>query len=62
VIYRNSKTPYAQPFLADLVEKSDQAEGFKRTIIMPLDAQKWNIPLESYLSEIRKSLNSQTSS
>jgi HD-GYP domain-containing protein (c-di-GMP phosphodiesterase class II) len=60
VIYRNSKTPYAQPFLVDLVEKSDQA--FKRTIIMPLDAQKWNIQVEAYLSEIRKNLNSQTSS
>ncbi len=60
VINRNSKTPYAQPFLVDLVEKSDQA--FKRTIIMPLDAQKWNIQVESYLSEIRKNLNDQIAS
>ncbi len=59
VIYRNSKTPYAQPFLADLTERSDQSQSYKRSVIMPLDAQKWNIHVEAYLSEIRKNLDIQ---
>ncbi len=59
VIYRNSKTPYAQPFLADLRERSEQSVLYKRSIIMPLDAQKWNIHIEAYLSEIRKNLDIQ---
>ncbi len=59
VIYRNSKTPYAQPFLADLTERSDQSQSYKRSVIMPLDAQKWNIHVEAYLSEIRKILDNQ---
>jgi|GEM_PF-46087 HD-GYP domain-containing protein (c-di-GMP phosphodiesterase class II) len=59
VIYQNSKTPYAQPFLADLTERSDQSQSYKRSVIMPLDAQKWNIHVEAYLSEIRKNLDIQ---
>ena len=59
VIYRNSKVPYAQPLLADLREGSEQSRSYKRTIIMPLDAQKWNIRTEAYLSVIRNNLDGQ---
>ncbi len=56
VIRQNSKKPYPKPFLADLSEKS-QAQWYKRSVVMPLDAEKWGIRLESYLEEIRKNLN-----
>ncbi len=59
LIYRNSKTPYDQPFLADLTERSEQSQSYKRTVIMPLDAQKWNIHVEAYLSDVRKIINAQ---
>ncbi len=59
IIYRNSKTPYDQPFMADLAEKSEQSQWYKRTVIMPLDPRKWNIRIEAYLSDIRKNLNGQ---
>lgn len=58
VIYRNSKASYAQPFLADLRERSE-SRSYKRTVIMPLDARKWNIRIEAYLSVIRNNLDAQ---
>jgi putative nucleotidyltransferase with HDIG domain len=59
VIYRNSKTPYPEPFLADLSEKSESSSWYRRSIIMPLDPEKWNIQLETYLGDLRKNLNGQ---
>ena len=56
VIYRNSKTPYPEPFLADLSEKSESSSWYRRSIIMPLDPEKWNIRLEMYLGDLRKNL------
>jgi len=56
IIYRNSKTPYADPFLADLNEKSEKSQWFKRTIVMPLDPERWRIHVEAYLSDIKKNL------
>jgi len=59
VIYRNSKTLYPEPFMADLSEKSENSSWYRRSIIMPLDPEKWNIHLEAYLGELRKNLNGQ---
>ena len=61
VIYQNSKTPYAKPFLVDLTEGSEQSRPYNRTVIKPLDAQKWHIHIEPYLSDIRNILDSQRS-
>lgn len=57
IIYRNSKTPYAQPFQADLTEQSEKSHDYRRTIIMPLDPRKWNIHTGAYLSDIQNTLN-----
>ena len=59
VIYRNSKTLYPEPFIADLSEKSENSSWYRRSIIMPLDPKKWNIHLETYLVDLRKNLNGQ---
>ncbi|HSR12037.1 MAG TPA: hypothetical protein VLS90_11400, partial [Thermodesulfobacteriota bacterium] len=57
VIRQDSRKPYPQPFLADLTEKSDEMNWFRRSIVMPLDARKWNIRLDLYFAEIRRVLN-----
>jgi putative nucleotidyltransferase with HDIG domain len=54
VIYQNSKTPYPQPFLADLNEKADQSSWYKRSIIMPLEPEKWKLPVDDYLGEFKR--------
>jgi HD-GYP domain-containing protein (c-di-GMP phosphodiesterase class II) len=59
VIYRNSKTPYPEPFMVDLSEKSENSSWHRRSIIMPLDPRKWNIELEMYLADFRKNLRGQ---
>ena len=59
VIYRNSKTLYPEPFMADLSEKSENSSWYRRSIIMPVDPKKWNIHLETYLGDLRKNLNGQ---
>jgi len=56
VIYQNSKTPYPQPFLADLNEKADQSSWYKRSIIMPLEPEKWKLPVDDYLGEFKRTL------
>ena len=56
VIYKNSKTPYPQPFLADLTEKADQSSWYKRSIIMPLEPEKWKLPIDDYLGEFKRTL------
>jgi putative nucleotidyltransferase with HDIG domain len=56
VIYKNSKTPYPQPFLADLTEKADQSSWYKRSIIMPLEPEKWKLPIDDYLGELKRTL------
>jgi hypothetical protein len=60
--YKDMKTPYVQPFLADLTEKAEQSRWHKRNIVMPLDAQKLNIRLEAYHSVIWKNLEGQVAS
>ena len=57
IIYQNSKTPCDQPFMANLAEKSEQSQWYKRSVIMPLDPRQWNIRIEAYLSHIRRNLN-----
>jgi len=57
VIYRNSKTPYPEPFMVDLSAKSENSSWYRRSIIMPLDPKKWNFRLETYLDDLRKNLN-----
>jgi len=59
VIYRNSRTPYPEPFMVDLSEKSENSSWYRRSIIMPLDPRKWNIELEMYLTDFRKHLRGQ---
>jgi hypothetical protein len=54
VIYQNSKTPYPQPFLADLNEKADQSSWYKRSIIMPLEPEKWKLPIDDYLGDLKR--------
>jgi len=56
VIYRNSRTPYPEPFLADLTEKADHSSWFKRSIIMPLDPSKWNVRVDDYLGDLKRTL------
>lgn len=60
VIFQNSKTPYPQPFLADLTERIGDSQWFKRTVVMPLDPGKWNIRLDPYLSMMKRTLNRET--
>lgn len=57
VTHQNSKLPYPDPFLCNLMEKSEHSQWYKRSIVMPLDPHKWNIDIESYFPEIRKKLN-----
>jgi HD-GYP domain-containing protein (c-di-GMP phosphodiesterase class II) len=61
VIYRNSRTFYPEPFLADLTEKADHSSWYKRSIIMPLDPSKWNIRLDDYLLDLKRTLREQVS-
>jgi hypothetical protein len=56
VIYKNSKTPYPQPFLADLTEKAGQSSWYKRSVIMPLEPEKWKLPIDDYLGELKGTL------
>ena len=56
VIYQNSRTPYPQPFLADLTEKGEQTSWHKRSIIMPLDPERWNIRIDDYLGDLKRTL------
>jgi hypothetical protein len=56
VIYQNSKMPYPQPFLADLTEKGEQTSWYKRSIIMPLEPEKWDIRIDDYLGDLKRTL------
>lgn len=53
VLYRDSKTFYPKAFLVDLTEKKPNSEWFKRTIVMPLDSQRWNIRMDDYLPNLK---------
>ncbi len=57
VTHENSKMPYPDPLLCNLMEKSEHSQWYKRSIVMPLDPHKWNIDIDSYFPEIRKKLN-----
>ncbi len=59
VIYQNSRTPYPEPFVADLTEKADHSSWYKRSIIMPLDPSKWNIRVDDYLGDLKRTLREQ---
>lgn len=59
IIYQNSRTPYPEPFLADLTEKVDHSSWYKRSIIMPLDPSKWNIRVDDYLGDLKRTLREQ---
>jgi len=59
VIFQNSRTPYPEPFLADLTEKADHSSWYKRSIIMPLDPSKWNIRVDDYLADLKRTLREQ---
>ncbi len=61
VIYRNSRTFYPEPFLADLTEKADHSSWYKRSIIMPLDPSKWNLCVDDYLGDLKRTLREQVS-
>lgn len=59
LIYQNSRTPYPEPFLADLTETADHSSWYKRSIIMPLDPSKWNIRVDDYLGDLKRTLREQ---
>ena len=59
VIFRNSRTPYPEPFVADLNEKADHSTWYKRSIIMPLDPSKWNVRVDDYLGDLKRTLREQ---
>ncbi len=56
ITYQNSKKAYPQPFLADLNEKADRSSWYKRSIIMPLEPEKWNVRIDDYLGELKSAL------
>ncbi len=53
LIYRDSKARYPQPFVVDLMEKRDDSQWFKRTIVMPIDSRQWNIPIDDFLPSLK---------
>jgi len=53
LIYRDSKNRYPQPFVIDLMEKREDSQWFKRTIVMPLDCQQWNIHPDDLLLNMK---------
>ena len=54
LIHRDSKTRYPQPFIVDLMDKGEDGGWFKRTIVMPLDSQQWNIPIDDFMNFLKK--------
>jgi HD-GYP domain-containing protein (c-di-GMP phosphodiesterase class II) len=61
VIYQNSKTTYPQPFMVDLTEKGEQTSWYKRSIIMPLEPEKWNIRIDDYLGDFKRTMRESVS-
>jgi HD-GYP domain-containing protein (c-di-GMP phosphodiesterase class II) len=59
IVFRNSRTFYPEPFLADLTEKAGQSSWYKRSIIMPLDPSKWNVSVDDYLADFKRALREQ---
>lgn len=62
LIYRDSKTRYPQPFVVDLMEKRDDSQWFKRTIVMPIDSRQWNIPIDDFLPSLKMDVKEQAPS
>jgi HD-GYP domain-containing protein (c-di-GMP phosphodiesterase class II) len=62
LIYRDSKTRYPQPFVVDLMEKRDDPQWFKRTIVMPIDSRQWNIPIDDFLPSLKMDVKEQAPS
>jgi hypothetical protein len=56
LIYQNPKTRYPQPFVVDLMEKGEDSQWFKRTIVMPLDCRQWNIHVDDFLNSLKKAI------
>jgi len=54
LIYQDSKTRYPQPFVVDLMEKGEDSQWFKRTIVMPLDSGQWNIHIDDFMNILQK--------
>ena len=59
LIYRDSKTLYPQPFIADLMEKGEDGGWFKRSIVMPLDSRQWNIHIDDFMNILKKGAQDQ---
>jgi HD-GYP domain-containing protein (c-di-GMP phosphodiesterase class II) len=59
LIYRDSKTLYRRPFVVDLMEKRENSQWFKRTIVMPIDSRQWNIHIDDFLPSLRKDVKEQ---
>jgi len=53
LIYQNSNTRYPQPFAVDLMEKREDSQWFKRTIVMPIDSRHWNIRIDDFLPSLK---------
>jgi HD-GYP domain-containing protein (c-di-GMP phosphodiesterase class II) len=59
LIYHDSETPYPQPFVVDLMEKGEDSQGFKRTIVRPIDFRQWNIPVDDFLKSLKRGVTDQ---
>jgi hypothetical protein len=62
LIYRDSRARYPQPFVVDLMEKKEDSQGFKRTIVMPIDSRQWNIRIEDFLPSLKMDAKEQVAS
>lgn len=50
LVYKSPSKSYPQPKIVDLMEKDKNSAYFRRTIIKPLNPQRWNICVDDYLS------------
>lgn len=50
LLFKNHRKSYPQPMVVNLMEKDNNSGKFKRTILKPLNPQRWNICVDDYLS------------
>ena len=53
LLFQNSVIRYPEPILVNLTEKQENSERFKKTIVMALDHQQWNIRVDDYLPGLK---------
>lgn len=50
LLFKNPEKSYRYPIVVNLMEKDNNSGSFKRTILKPLNPQRWNIRVDDYLS------------